>query len=305
MDLLAASIRIGTPLLLAALGGLLSERAGVFAVGLEGMMLSGAFAAVLAAWSTGNAAIGVLASLFGGALIGLAVAVVAVRCRADNMVTGLSANIVALGGTSYLLHLLSGNRVSSMHVVPLPSWGLPGVDRLPLLGALFVQPPLTWLALLACAATLLFLRDTQAGLQLRSTGENPQAVFAAGADPMRVRMVAVVACGAIAGLGGAVLSLQQVGNFTDGMTGGRGYLALAALIVGRWTPFGAALACIAFGGAQALELQLEAAGVAANPYLLQMTPYAIALAVLAIVGRSAQLPAAIGIPLGEGEGQGR
>lgn len=303
MDLLAASIRIGTPLLLAALGGLLSERAGVFAVGLEGMMLSGAFAAVLGAWSTGSAAAGVLASLFGGALIGLAVAIVAVRCHADNMVTGLSANIVALGGTSTLLHLASGGGTGSMHLVPLAAWRLPLLDRLPVIGALFVQPPLTWLALLACAAIWLFLRHTQAGLQLRSTGENPEAVFAAGADPLRVRMVAVVACGAIAGLGGAVLPLQQVGNFTDGMTGGRGYLALAALIVGRWTPFGAALACIGFGGAEALELKLEAAGVAANPYLLQMTPYAIALAILAFVGRSAQLPAAIGRPLGESEGQ--
>ncbi len=304
MDLLAASIRIGTPLLLAALGGLLSERAGVFAVGLEGMMLSGAFAAVFAAWSTGSAAIGMLAALFAGALIGLAVAIVAVRCHADNMVTGLSANIVALGGTSYLLHLLS-RRAGSMHLVPLPASGLPVFDRLPLVGGLFVQPPLTWLALAACVAMGLFLRYTQAGLQLCSTGENPRAVFAAGGDPMRVRMIAVVACGAIAGLGGAVLSLQQVGNFTDGMTGGRGYLALAALIVGRWTPLGAALACIAFGGAQALELQLEAAGIAANPYLLQMTPYAIALAVLAIVGRSAQMPAAIGRPLGEADGQRR
>ncbi len=296
MDLLAASIRIGTPLLLAALGGLLSERAGVFAVGLEGMMLSGALAAILGTWSTGIAAVGVLASLFGGALIGLAVAIVAVRCRADNMVTGLSANIVALGGTSYLLHVLSGSG-ALMHVVPLAAWRLPLLDRLPVAGALFDQPPLTWLALLACPAIWLFLRYSQAGLTLRSTGENPQAVFAAGADPLRVRMVAVVACGAIAGLGGAVLSLQQVGTFTDGMTGDRGYLALASLIVGRWTPFGAALACLVFGGTEALELQLEALGIAADPYLLQMTPYGIALVVLAVIGRSAQLPAAIGRPL--------
>lgn len=294
MDLLEASIRIGTPLLFAALGGLLSERAGVFAVGLEGMMLSGALAAILGAWSTGSAAAGVLASLFGGALIGLAVAVVAVRCRADNMVTGLSANVVALGGTSYLLHVLSGSGGASMHVVPLAAWRLPLLDRLPVAGPLFEQPPLTWLALLACPMIWLFLRHTQAGLTLWSTGENPEAVFAAGADPLRVRMVAVVACGGIAGLGGAVLSLQQVGTFTDGMTGGRGYLALASLIVGRWTPLGAALACLVFGGAEALELQLEAMGVAANPYLLQMTPYAIAVVVLAVVGRSAQLPAAIG-----------
>ena len=297
MDLLAASIRIGTPLLLAALGGLLCERAGVFAVALEGMMLSGAFAAVLASWETGSAIFGVLASLLGGALIGYLVALVAVRCRADNMVTGLSANIVALGGTSTVLRLVSPGHAGSMRLVPLAAWPIFGLDRLPVVGPLFVQPPLTWLALLGCIALTLFLRHTQAGLTLRATGEHPAAVFAAGVDPRRIRMVAVIAGGAIAGLGGAVLSLQQLGGFTDGMTGGRGYLALASLIVGRWTPLGAALACLVFGGAEAFELRLEAAGLGANPYLLQMTPYLIALAVLALVGRSAKLPASIGRPL--------
>ncbi len=281
MELLAASIRIATPLLLAALGGLLSERAGVFAVGLEGMMLSGAFAAVLGAATTGSEALGILAAAIAGGIAGLLVAIIAVRFRADNMVTGLSINIVALGATSTLLRITSGA----------------GRIHLPTLAPFLSQPPLTWLALASCLATAWFLRNTQAGLTLAATGENPDAVFAAGIDPCAVRMRAVVACGALAGLGGAVLPLQQVGGFTDNMTGGRGYLALAALIVGRWSPFGTALACLAFGAAEALELQLEAGGIAANPYLLQMTPYVLALAVLAVLGRSARLPAAIGRPL--------
>ncbi len=292
MELLAASIRIATPLLLAALGGLLSERAGIFAVGLEGMMLSGAFASVLGA-TTGSAMLGILAAAAAGAVTALAVAIVAIRFRADNMVTGLSVNIVALGATSTLLRLTGGAAQSLTPLAPLPC---PGLDRLPIVGPLFVQPPLTWSALAACILIAVFLRHTQAGLTLRATGENPDAVHAAGANPQIVRAAAVLACGALAGLGGAVLTLQQVGTFTDGMTNGRGYLALAALIVGRWTPFGAALACLAFGGAEALELHLEASGIAANPYLLQMTPYALALTVLACVGRSTQLPAAIGRP---------
>lgn len=299
-EFLAAAIRIATPLLLAALGGILSERAGVFAVGLEGMMLAGAFAAVIGTWMSGSDAAGVALALLGGGVIGLAVAVVAVRYRADNMVTGLAANILALGLTSYLLRVLAGGggRPAAIHLTPLGAWPIPGLADIPVLGTLlFRQPPLTWLAVLGCGALTLFLARTQTGLTLRATGENPEAVFAAGADPLRVRMLAVVACGAVAGLGGAVLSLQQVGTFTDGMTGGRGYLALASLIVGRWTPWGAAAACLVFGAAEAFELRLQSFGLPVSSYIVQMAPYVIALAVLAGLGRSSRLPAAIGQPL--------
>jgi ABC-type uncharacterized transport system permease subunit len=298
-EFLAAAIRIATPLLFAALGGILSERAGVFAVGLEGMMLAGAFAASVGAWASGSDAAGVLLALLGGSVIGLAVAVVAVRFRADNMVTGLAANILALGLTSYLLRVLAGGaRPVSIHLPPLAPWPIPGLSQIPVLGPLlFEHPPLTYLAVLGCIAFTLFLGRTQAGLTLRASGENPEAVFASGADPLRVRMLAVIACGAVAGLGGAVLSLQQVGTFTDGMTGGRGYLALASLIVGRWTPWGAAAACLVFGAAEAFELRLQSFGVPVSSYIVQMAPYLIALAVLAGLGRSSRLPAAIGQPL--------
>ena len=293
--LLAAAIRIATPLVLAATGGVLSERAGVFAVGLEGMMLAGAFGAVLGRTMLGVAC-GMLAAIAAGAAIGLVIALVAVRFRADQMVTGLTANILAVGGTSYGLRLLPHGAAS---LRPLSPVGIPILRDLGVIGPLFVQPPLTWLALLLLPAVALFFRHTSAGLTLRATGENPEAAFAAGADPMTVRFAAVLACGALAGLGGAVLPLQQVGTFTDNMTGGRGYLALASLIVGRWNPFGAAAACLAIGGAEALELQLEAGGITANPYLMQMLPYLVALAVLAVVGRSALMPAAIGRPLAD------
>jgi simple sugar transport system permease protein len=298
-EFLAAAIRIATPLLLAALGGILSERAGVFAVGLEGMMLAGAFAAVVGAWASDSTALGVLLALVGGGAIGLAVAIVAVRYRAENMVTGLTANILAFGLTSYLLRALAGGgRPIAIHLVPLSPWPIPGLADLPVVGPLlFAEPPLTYLAALGCLGVALFLNRTQAGLTLRATGENPEAVFAAGADPLHVRMLAVIACGALAGLGGAVLSLQQVGTFTDGMTGGRGYLALASLIVGRWNPWGAAAACLVFAAAEAFELRLQGFGVPVSSYVVQMAPYLIALAVLAGLGRSSQLPAAIGQPL--------
>jgi general nucleoside transport system permease protein len=299
IEFLAASIRIATPLLLAALGGILSERAGVFAVGLEGMMLAGAFAATIGAWAFGDAGMGIVLALVGGATIGLAVAIVAVRFRADNMVTGLAVNILSLGLTSYLMRILSGGgQPVAIHLTLLPALPIPGLADIPVLGPLlFTQPPLTYLTIIGCAALTLFLRRTQAGLTLRATGENPEAVFASGANPLLVRMFAVVACGAVAGLGGAVLSLQQVGTFTDGMTSGRGYLALAALIVGRWTPWGAAAACLVFGAAEAFELRLQSFGVPVSSYIVQMAPYLIALAVLAGIGRSSRLPAAIGQPL--------
>ena len=199
----------------------------------------------------------------------------AVRFRADNMVTGLTANILALGLTSYLLRVLAGGgQPVAIHLTPLAAWPIPGLAESRCSArSCSSQPPLTYLAVLGCLALALFLSRTQAGLTLRATGENPEAVFAAGGNPMRVRMLAVIACGAIAGLGGAVLSLQQVGTFTDGMTGGRGYLALASLIVGRWNPWAAAAACLVFGAAEAFELRLQSFGVPVSSYIVQMAPY--------------------------------
>ena len=181
-EFLAAAIRIATPLMFAALGGILSERAGVFAVGLEGMMLAGAFAAVVGTWWSGDAGAGIL------------LATVVVRFRADNMVTGLTANILALGLTSYLLRVLAGGgQPVAIHLTPLAAWPIPGLADLPVLGPLlFVQPPLTYLVVLGCLMLALFLRHTQAGLTLRASGENPEAVFAAGGNPLRVRMLAVL-----------------------------------------------------------------------------------------------------------------
>jgi simple sugar transport system permease protein len=298
LELIAAAIRIATPLLFAALGGILSERAGVFAVGLEGMMLAGAFAGVVLTHASGSAAVGLLASAAGGAVIAAVVAVATARFLADQMVTGLAVNILSLGLTSFLLRGLFGRgeapilRVPTLAPVPIPVLGdLPGLGPL-----LFRQPALTYVALALVVAVLVFLRRTRAGLTLRAVGENPAAAFAGGADPVRVRTLAVVAGGALAGVGGAVLSLQQVGTFTDGMTNGRGYLALAAIIVGRWAPGGALLGCLLFGAADALQLRIQGLRLPVSSYVVQMLPYVVSLAVLAGLGRGARLPAALGVP---------
>src|SRR5713226_1356855 len=222
-EILAAALRIATPLLFAALGGILSERAGVFGVGLEGMMLAGAFAGVIATHVVGNVAVGLLASVVGGAALAAVVAIATVRFCADQMVTGLAVNILALGLTSFLLRGLFGRgEAPTIRVTPLAPMPIPGLGNVPFLGPLlFRQPALTYVGLALVVALLVLLHRTRAGLTLRAVGENPTAVFAGGADPIRVRTLAVTAGGALAGIGGAVLSLQQVGTFTDGMTNGR------------------------------------------------------------------------------------
>src|SRR5262245_6634437 len=298
VEFLAASLRIATPLLFAALGGILSERAGVFAVGLEGMMLAGAFAGVIVGHGLGSLGAGLAASIVGGALIALVVAIATVRFGADQMVTGLAVNILAVGLTSFLLRgLFNRGEAPIIRVPTLAPLSVPGLAEVPVVGPLlFRQPPLTYVAAVAAVAVGVFLMRTRAGLTLRATGEHPQAVFAVGADPARVRTAAVLACGALAGLGGAVLSLQQVGTFTDAMTNGRGYIALAAIIVGRWMPLGTLLGCLLFGAADALQLRVQGFRLPVSSYVIQMMPYVVALAVLAGLGRSARLPAALGVP---------
>jgi len=294
-ELLTASVRIATPLLLVALGGVISESGGTFAVGVEGMMLGGAFGGAVTVLLTKNILLGLLASSISGTLLAAIIAGATVRFRADHMVTGLAVNIFALGLTSFLLRGLFGGKTPVMVLPTLSAVQIPGLSTLPLIGPiLFGEPPLTYLAFLLVIPVHLFLKRTRAGLTLRAVGENPSAAFSVGANPEQVRMVAVAVCGAFAGLGGAVLSLQELGTFTDGMTNGRGFLALAAIIVGRWMPFRVMGGCLLIGAASALALNIQGWGLPVSSYVIQMTPYLIALAVLCGIGRKARLPAAIG-----------
>jgi len=297
IELLAASVRIATPLLLVALGGVLSENAGTFAVGLEGMMLMGAFGGAVSTFVLKNVVAGLVASVICGAAIAAVVAVATAKFRADQMVTGLAVNILAFGLTSFLLRGLFGGRAP---VIALPTLGplaVPYLSRVPIAGqVLFQQPALTYAAFLLTIPIHFFLFKTRAGLTLRAVGENPVAAFSVGTNPVSVRMAAIIAGGGLAGVGGAVLSLQEIGTFTDGMTNGRGFIALAAIIVGRWMPFRVMLGCLLFGAASAIALNIQDWGLPVSSYIIQMTPYLIALAVLCGVGRATRMPAAIGKP---------
>lgn len=296
-ELLSATLRIAAPLMFAALGGLLSERAGTFAVGIEGMMLAGAFGGALAMLATGSPAAGLVASLMAGMALALVVALATTCFRADQMVTGLAVNILSLGLTSFLLRGLFGGRTPVIRLPTLPACPVPLLGDIPLLGpVLFRQPLLVYAAFLLTIPVALFLAKTRTGLMLRAVGENPEAAFAVGTNPQRVRIAAILVGGAFAGLGGAVLSLQEVGTFTDGMTNGRGFIALAAIIVGRWNPFGAMAGCLLFGAVAALESRIQGWGLPVSSYVVQMVPYLVALALLAGIGRSARMPGAIGVP---------
>ena len=298
IDFLSATVRIATPILMAAMGGILIERAGTFAVGLEGMMLSGAFSGVVGAYLSGSIVMGLVAACVGGLVFGVIIAIATTRFDTEHMVTGLAANLFALGFTSFALRTVIGRgQAPVIHTPLLESIPIPFLSDIPVLGALlFRQPPLTYLAFAAVVAIALFLRRTRGGLLLTASGENPLAVFAAGTDPIRVRFTALLAGGIFAGLAGAVLSLQQVGTFTDGMTGGSGYMALAAVIVGRWLPLGTLAGCIMFGATEALQLRVQAFNLPVSSYVIQMVPYLATLLVLAGLGRTARLPAAIGQP---------
>lgn len=291
----ASAIRIATPLVVGALGGLISERAGIFAVGIEGMMLAGAFGASMGMFVTQSVTAGLVAAVLAGILPAALVAIAVTRFRADQMVTGLAMNVLTFGLTSFLIRGLFDGRPPAIRIALLQPLPIPFLSKIPGVGPILFQQPILTYAGVALAVVLhLMLHRTSAGLTLRATGENPEAVFAAGNNPVTIRQLAVLACGAIAGLGGAILVLQDVGTFTDGMTGGRGFLALAALIVGRWNPLGVVASCLLFGAASALEVRLQGAGMWVDSYVIQMVPYAIALLALTVLGRGARMPKAIG-----------
>ena len=292
---LASTIRIATPMLFAAIGAIVTEQAGIFAVGLEGMMLAGAFAAAVTTAATDSALAGLLASAIAGALVGGTVALIALRFGADQMVTGLAVNTLAAGVTSFLLRIAHHGHEPVIRLTLLSDWPIPGLAAIPVAGPLlFHQQPLTYVGFAAFLPLAWFMSRTQTGLRLRAVGENPAAAFVTGTDPGRIRLAATIGGAAAAGLGGAVLVLQQVGTFTDAMTGGRGFLALAAVIVGRWQPAATVAACLVFAAAEALELRVEQFGLTFSSYSVEMLPYLIAVLVLAAIGRSGRMPAALG-----------
>ncbi|MCW3040186.1 MAG: transporter permease, partial [Solirubrobacterales bacterium] len=294
----AATLRFACPLTFAALGGLVSERAGVVNIALEGMMLMGAFFAALGADQTGSWFLGLLIGILAGAVLAAVHAVFAIHVGADQIVSGTALNFVALGLTGYLYVDRYGADGTPNDLPQVPGVTLP-TESLGFLGETFHQLNLlVWLSLIFVGLVWLLVFRTRAGLRLRSVGENPRAAETVGISVYRTRYVAVIASGALAAMGGAFLSIGFNHSFTPNMSAGQGFIALAALIFGRWRPGGLLAATLLFGFSSALAQRLPqlTPGAESVATLLQALPYVLTLvAVAGVIGRSVP-PAADGVP---------
>ena len=283
LGLLFSAVRLATPLLLAALGGMFSERSGVINIALEGLMLAGAFTAAAVTWYAGSPWAGLLAAILAGAVIAGVHAVACIRYRADQVVSGTAINILLTGVPALLsgaFFLSSGStpQIPKEHLIPLT----------PVVIAFALVP-----------VTYYVLYYTPFGLRLRAVGENPEAADAAGVGVRAMRYTAVLLSGALAGIGGAYLSIGQSSLFTRNMSAGRGFIALAALIFGKWRPVQTMLACLLFGFTEAVAIQLQGVhfgGEEIPTQFVQIIPYVLTIVVLAgFIGQS-RAPRALGIP---------
>jgi general nucleoside transport system permease protein len=296
VGLLAATLNEATPLTLAALGGVVSERSGVVNIGLEGMMLMSAFTGYVAAFEVHNVWLGVLVGLLTGILISALHAVLSISLMVDQIVSGFVINILALGITGlFFKGFLQEASVLGPGV--LPTWKIPLLSEIPIIGPiLFIHQPLTYAMLIAIAAVQFLLFRTVWGLRTRAVGEHPLAADTVGVNVYLQRYGSVIISGGLAGLGGAYFSLQQIGQFLPNITGGRGFIALAAMIFGKWKPLGAFYACLLFAGAEALSGRIQISGIHIPFQFLGMLPYLLTIIVVAGAMGRAVAPAADGKP---------
>jgi general nucleoside transport system permease protein len=296
-DLWQASLQFGALLLLPALAGVISERSGVVNIAMEGMMLTGAYVGVMTALFTNNVFAGVLGAMIAGGLMALVHAIVSINFKANQIVSGIAINIAALGLTNYLLFVQTkGQGVPSLPSslrLPVIIWG--PFAKIPFLGpVLFQQNIIFYVALLILLGIQFLLFRTNIGLRIRAVGEHPQAADTAGVNVRLVRYLCVISSGLLSGLAGAFLALGISGIFISNMTAGIGYIALAAMIFGKYIPLGAAGACLIFGLGEALSVRLQDTNI--SPNLLSTLPYILTLiALVGLVGRTTP-PAADGIP---------
>jgi len=291
---IAATVRTAVPLGLAAFGELLVERAGLINIGLEGAILAGAFGALVGASAAGVGA-GFATAALAGLFIGVLFALCVVWIRADQIIAGTALTLLSVGATGTLYRAFYGSGGAALGIATSEPLAIPGLSALPVVGtALFAQPPITYVAYLAGPVIASWLRRTHAGLALRSIGERPEAAEAAGIAVDRARVLAILVGGTLGGIAGGTLVLAQAGTFAEGMSAGRGFIAIAIVVLGRWTPLGVAAGALLFGAASALQYAFQAMGWNAPYQVFLVVPYLLTLAALAgAVGR-ARAPAALG-----------
>ena len=278
---LAASVRMAVPLAYAGVGELIAEKAGILNIGMEAVMLCGACFSFIGGVMSGNMLVGLLCGMLGGVMISMIHAVLSIRLAKNQSVSGISLNMFALGLTSFLYKLVSSGDYKQIEV--LKRFPIPVIGDIPLLGYVFFeQDILTYILYVVVILVAWFYKKTSLGLAFAAIGENPRAADSAGIPVHKYQYVAMLINGILGGIGGANLVLVQVGNFTESMTSGRGYIALATVILGRYTPLGVFGSALLFGAANALLIRLQAIGVPLPPQALAMLPYIVAL--IALIG---------------------
>lgn len=289
---LGSSLRLATPLLLAAIGELVSERAGVLNMSIEGMMLTGAFAGAVGSWATGSPEIGLLIGVLAVLPVAALQAFLSNTLRANQIVTGLGINILVLGATTLAYREIFGAR-SRESIPGFDKWSPPILGDLPLFGeAVFEQVWLVYAAIVIVLATGFVLRYTALGIAIKASGEDPRAVDKSGVSVTLIRTGAILFTGVTSALAGTFLSIGDIHTFTEGMTNGAGYIAIVAVIFGNWKVGRTVFACLLFGAATALQFQLPTMGIDVPNALLIMAPYLLAfVAVAGLVGRQTPPPA--------------
>lgn len=294
---LEASVRLGVPLALAALGETLSERSGVINIGLEGSIIAGALGGALGALATGSAGVGVLAGAGAGMAVALVFALFVVLLNTDQIITGTAVTLAGLGFTAVVYQSRFGTTGTALTLPTLDAWRVPLLADLPGVGpALFAQAPTTYLAYLLAPLLWWLLFRTEWGLEIRAAGEDPAAAAAAGVRVRTLRVATCLAAGALAGVAGAHLALAHTGTFSEGMSAGKGFIAIAVVVLGRWNPLLVLAAALFFGAASALQFLLQTLGLDIGYQLFLAFPYVLTLLALAgWVGR-ARAPAALALP---------
>lgn len=291
---LDATVRTATPLALAALGETVVERGGMINIGLEGTIIAGAFGAVVAAASLGVTG-ALITAIAAGILAAVVLGLFIVTLRTDQIVAGTALTLLALGLTGLLYRTTFGTSGVALTIPTAGPIAIPVLSSIPLVGhALFVQPVTTYVVYVTVPTLAWWLSRTHAGLSLRAVGENPAAAIAAGVSPDRYRWLALLFGGALGGLSGGTLVIAQVGTFAEGMSAGRGFIAIAIVALGRWSPVGVAIAALLFGAASALQFVFQSVGWAVPYQLFLALPYVLTLMALGgVAGRHAP-PAALG-----------